>query len=197
MNFDDIFKVDSENPFSDSEFEENFSIPNVLKILFSKENSRSMDNYGIYDYFKNSEHNYSKLIAAVYDDKFVFNPQYNVSTTHTEMVYNIQDYYGNFDCFLASVGDDLIAYCGNYISSDKCFILENCFRELKDYYVESGKNISIMLTGSAFGDKFNGCRDCSSIDVVIDGLASLREEKNANIFNYDWNNDDNYDGKTI
>lgn len=155
---------------------------NIKKIHMSNNQFHEIKDFGVYNYFSYSDTvKKSKMTAAIYDDIYVIDTGLSGQIDHRQMHNDIEEKFGEFNCFFASDGDGSIIYAKDTLSVDKINVLISMLNELKLYYLKTGRDKLILVIGDVFKNDFSNNKSCKDIDSIIKVLVKLKEER---LYNY-------------
>lgn len=156
---------------------------NITRILLNGEEKKSINNYGIYDYFIYSDNvQPSKMVSTLIDNNYIITYSKDDNCYHYDLQQIISDKFGDFDFSIIAYDNDLLIWKeeSDEFSDDEIDVIIGIVDEVEKYIYDTGivKNIGVssnIFNLNCYGNNLN------SYSELKKKLESLKNEKNKPI----------------
>ena len=152
---------------------------NITRILLNGEEKKSINNYGIYDYFRYSDNvQPSKMVSTLIDNNYIITYSKDDNCYHYDLQQIISDKFGDFDFSIIAYANDLLIWKeedGDF-TDDEIDVIVGIIDEVEKYIYDTGivKNMGVSsnnLNLNCYGN------DLNSYSELKKKLNSFRNEK--------------------
>lgn len=148
----------------------------IIKYCFDENNKiGTIDDYGLEKFFSLYDNNEDqKLMAYIYDDKYVLNMYKARWSDHYGLAMTIEFEFGKSKVFIGGVRDEICIYLHPDMTRNQINIIIDILNEIKNYYEKSNFDKFIKFIDYQ-EDKLESLRSCKEIDEMIDHLNNRKE----------------------
>lgn len=152
---------------------------NITRILLNGEEKKSINNYGIYDYFRYSDNvQPSKMVSTLIDNNYIITYSKDDNCYHYDLQQIISSKFTEFDFSIIAYDNDLLIWKeeSDEFSDDEIDVIIGIIDEVEKYIYDTGivKDINISCNHINLGSYGNNLNSYSELKKK---LESLKNEK--------------------
>ena len=150
---------------------------NITRILLNGEEKKSINNYGIYDYFRYSDNvQPSKMVSTLIDNNYIITYSKDDNCYHYDLQQIISGKFGDFDFSIIAYDNDLLIWKeeSDEFSDDEFDVIIGIIDEVEKYIYDTGiaKDINISCNHINLGSYGNNLNSYSELKKKLEILKN-------------------------